>query len=96
MKIHRYLVGIVAGVTMAASAQVGLAAVCSDAPDLLQEIQERGVIRIGWINSKPYQFKNEDGELEGVLVNAGTMLAEELPRRRLASSTTSSCNSVAV
>ena len=78
MKIHRYLVGIVAGATMAASAQVGLAANCSDAPDLLQEIQERGVIRIGWINSKPYQFKNEDGELEGVLVNAGTMLAEEL------------------
>jgi cystine transport system substrate-binding protein len=54
------------------------AANCSTAPDLLEEIQKRGKIRIGWINSKPYQFKNEKGELEGVLVNAGKMLSEEL------------------
>lgn len=65
------------GWTIAAAAP-SVAANCADAPDLLQEIQERGTIRIGWINSKPYQFRNEDGELEGVLVNAANMLADEL------------------
>ncbi len=54
------------------------AANCADAPDMLEEIQKRGTIRIGWINSKPYQFRNENGELEGVLVNAATMLSDEL------------------
>lgn len=54
------------------------AANCSDAPDLLEEIQKSGKIRIGWISSKPYQYLNADGELEGVLVNAANMLTDEL------------------
>ncbi len=54
------------------------AANCSNAPDLLEEILKRGKIRIGWINSKPFQFRNERGELEGAFINAGNMLGEEL------------------
>lgn len=72
---------------LAAAAAIGLAvggpgqakaANCSDAPDLLEDIQKRGSIRIGWINSKPNQFKNEKGELEGVLVNAAKVLTDDL------------------
>lgn len=55
-----------------------LAANCSNAPDLLEEIQKRGTIRIGYVQSKPYQFKNDQGELEGVVVNAAKMLTDEL------------------
>lgn len=54
------------------------AANCSNAPDMLEEILKRGKIRIGWINSKPFQFRNERGELEGAFINAGNMLGEEL------------------
>jgi len=54
------------------------AANCSSAPDMLEEILKRGKIRIGWINSKPFQFRNERGELEGAFINAGNMLGEEL------------------
>ncbi|MBT5072207.1 MAG: transporter substrate-binding domain-containing protein [Kordiimonadaceae bacterium] len=54
------------------------AANCSTAPDMLEEILKRGKIRIGWINSKPFQYRNERGELEGAFVNAGNMLGEEL------------------
>ncbi|MBL4602708.1 MAG: transporter substrate-binding domain-containing protein [Emcibacteraceae bacterium] len=54
------------------------AANCSNAPDLLEDILKRGKIRIGWINSKPFQFRNEKGQLEGAFVNAGNMLGEEL------------------
>ena len=54
------------------------AANCSTAPDMLEEILKRGKIRIGWINSKPFQYRNIRGELEGALVNAGNMLGEEL------------------
>ena len=54
------------------------AANCSNAPDTLEDILKRGKIRIGWINSKPFQFRNERGELEGVFINAGNMLGEEL------------------
>ncbi len=55
-----------------------IAASCADAPDLLEEIQKRGTIRIGYVQSKPYQFKNDQGELEGVVVNAAQMLTDEL------------------
>lgn len=55
-----------------------VAANCSTAPDLLEEILKRGKIRIGWINSRPFQYRNEKGELEGAFVNAGNMLGEEL------------------
>ncbi|MEZ5758540.1 MAG: transporter substrate-binding domain-containing protein [Emcibacteraceae bacterium] len=54
------------------------AASCGNAPDLLEEIMKRGKIRIGWINSKPFQYRNEKGELEGAFVNAGNMLGQEL------------------
>jgi polar amino acid transport system substrate-binding protein len=54
------------------------AANCSNAPDMLEEILKRGKIRIGWINSKPFQFRNERGQLEGAFINAGNMLGEEL------------------
>lgn len=54
------------------------AANCSNASDALEDILKRGKIRIGWINSKPFQYRNERGELEGVFVNAGNMLGEEL------------------
>ena len=54
------------------------AANCSAAPDMLEEILKRGKIRIGWINSKPFQYRNMRGELEGAFVNAGNMLGEEL------------------
>ena len=54
------------------------AANCSAAPDLLEEILKRGKIRIGWINSRPFQYRNEKGDLEGAFVNAGNMLGEEL------------------
>lgn len=54
------------------------AANCSTAPDLLEEILKRGKIRIGWINSRPFQYRNEKGKLEGAFVNAGNMLGEEL------------------
>jgi len=57
---------------------VSIAANCSNAPDLLEEILKRGKIRIGWINSKPFQYRNERGELEGAFINAGNMLGEEL------------------
>ena len=55
-----------------------LSANCSIAPDLLEDILKRGKIRIGWINSKPFQYRNEKGQLEGAFVNAGNMLATEL------------------
>ena len=54
------------------------AANCSNAPDMLEEILKRGKIRIGWINSKPFQFRNQRGELEGAFINAGNMLAKDL------------------
>jgi len=54
------------------------AASCGNTPDLLEEILKRGKIRIGWINSKPFQYRNEKGELEGAFVNAGNMLGKEL------------------
>ncbi|MDG1437479.1 MAG: transporter substrate-binding domain-containing protein [Emcibacteraceae bacterium] len=54
------------------------AANCSNATDALEDILKRGKIRIGWINSKPFQYRNERGELEGVFINAGNMLGEEL------------------
>ncbi len=66
---------IISNVFFSASA---MAANCSNAPDLLEEILQRGTIRIGWINSKPFQYRNENGELEGAFVNAGNMLAKEL------------------
>ncbi len=69
---------ILAPLLGAATLTPALAANCAAAPDLLEEIQKRGKIRIGWINSKPYQFRNEKGELEGVLVNAAKLLTEEL------------------
>lgn len=59
-------------------ASTTFAANCSNAPDMLEEILQRGKIRIGWINSKPFQYRNERGELEGAFVNAGNMLGEEL------------------
>lgn len=55
-----------------------MAANCSAAPDLLEEILKRGKIRIGWINSKPFQFRNEKGELEGAFINAGNMLGNDM------------------
>lgn len=55
-----------------------IAANCSAAPDLLEEILKRGKIRIGWINSKPFQFRNERGELEGAFINAGNMLGNDM------------------
>ena len=54
------------------------AASCGNAPDLLEQILKRGKIRIGWINSKPFQYRNEKGELEGAFINAGNMLGKEL------------------
>ena len=54
------------------------AANCSNATDALEDILKRGKIRIGWINSKPFQYRNDRGELEGVFINAGNMLGEEL------------------
>ncbi len=54
-----------------------VAANCSTAPDMLEEILKRGKIRIGWINSKPFQYRNEKGQLEGAFINAGNMLGEE-------------------
>lgn len=74
-RLLAYAAAALLGAVPAGSA---LAASCADAPDLLEEIQKRGSLRIGWINSKPYQFKNEKGELEGVLVNAAKMLTDEL------------------
>lgn len=78
MKIRSTVMAAAAALIGFAATSPALSASCSDAPDLLEEIQKRGTIRIGWINSKPYQFRNEDGELEGVLVNAANMLTDEL------------------
>ena len=77
MTIHPTVVAAVAAMALAVPG-VAVAAPCANAPDLLEEIQKRGSIRIGWMSSKPYQFKNEKGELEGVLVNATKMLTDEL------------------
>ncbi len=54
------------------------AAPCATATDLLEDIQKRGMIRVGFVQSKPYQFKNDDGVLEGVVVNATKFLADDL------------------
>lgn len=70
-------VGMVVALAVASDG-AALAANCSTAPDLLEEIQKRGTIRIGYVQSKPYQFKNDEGELEGVVVNAAKMLTDEL------------------
>ncbi|MCP5381569.1 MAG: transporter substrate-binding domain-containing protein [Kordiimonadaceae bacterium] len=66
---------VILSISFFATAQ---AASCGNAPDLLEEILKRGKIRIGWINSKPFQYRNEKGELEGAFVNAGNMLGKEL------------------
>ncbi len=78
MSRKRTVFGVVAIILSLVFSAPTLAANCSTAPDLLEEIQKRGKIRIGWINSKPFQFRNERGELEGAFVNAGNMLALEL------------------
>lgn len=79
MKLTRLIAaGAAAAMLMAGTVSSAYAASCDGAPDLLEEIQKRGKIRIGWINSKPYQFRNEKGELEGVLVNAANMLTNDL------------------
>lgn len=69
------VLGIVLSLIIAAPA---FAANCNAVPDMLEEILKRGKIRIGWINSKPFQYRNMRGELEGAFVNAGNMLGEEL------------------
>lgn len=76
------LAGVTALAAVAATMSLGSTpahASCADvSTDLLAEINQRGTIRIGYVNSKPYQFKNEEGELEGVIVNAAQKLADEL------------------
>ena len=36
------------------------------------------VFRVGYVQSKPYQFKSDDGVLQGVVVNATKILAGDL------------------
>lgn len=56
----------------------------SDTPDLLDEIKKRGELRVGYVQSKPYQYTNLDtGELEGVVVEAAKMLADEFLKVKL-------------
>ena len=51
---------------------------CGNAPDILEEILDRKEIRVGWISAKPFQYRNENGELKGAFINAGNMLASQL------------------
>ena len=78
MKNRALLLSIIMSVMGCFMAGPALSANCSIAPDLLEDILKRGKIRIGWINSKPFQYRNEKGQLEGAFVNAGNMLATEL------------------
>lgn len=76
--IRTALVATMAAGVASFAAAGAVAAPCGNAPDLLEQIQKRGKIRVGYVNSKPYQFKNDEGVLEGVVVNATKFLADDL------------------
>ncbi len=78
MTLRHSFIALCAVAALGLGAGGAQAANCANAPDMLEEIMKSGKIRIGYVQSKPYQFKNEKGELEGVVVNAAKMLTEEL------------------
>lgn len=78
MNLRSISLSIIISVVISLISVPAMAANCSNAPDLLEEILKRGKIRIGWINSRPFQYRNEKGELVGAFVNAGKMLGDEL------------------
>ena len=46
-----------------------------DTPDLLEQIKHRGELRVGYVNSKPYVYRDlSSGKLQGVVVEAADML----------------------
>lgn len=63
--------------TLAAAAALALAAVAPAAADVLDEIIERGVFRVGMAESPPWQAPNPDsGDYEGVNVDLAAKVAE--------------------
>ncbi|MEZ7173176.1 ectoine/hydroxyectoine ABC transporter substrate-binding protein EhuB [Sporosarcina sp. OR05] len=49
---------------------VGILAACgndssADGEDLLQSLQDKGVVKVGFANEKPYAFEDDNGELQG-------------------------------
>lgn len=45
---------------------------------LLEELQEKGTVRIGFANEKPYGYENDDGELTGASVDTAKAVFAEL------------------
>lgn len=45
---------------------------------LLAELQEKGVVKIGFANEKPYGYENDDGELTGASVDTAKAVFAEL------------------
>lgn len=45
---------------------------------LLDELREKGVVKVGFANEKPYGYENEDGELTGASVDTAKAVFKEL------------------
>jgi len=79
------LLAAIAVAVVALGTGIAAAAQCTaDTPDLLDQIKQRGELRVGYVNSKPYVYKNlQTGELEGVVVEAAKMLTERYMKVKL-------------
>ncbi|HLR41425.1 MAG TPA: ectoine/hydroxyectoine ABC transporter substrate-binding protein EhuB [Virgibacillus sp.] len=45
---------------------------------LLEELQEKGTVKVGFANEKPYGYENDDGELTGASVDTAKAVFAEL------------------
>lgn len=45
---------------------------------LLDELREKGVVKVGFANEKPYGYRNDDGELTGASVDTAKAVFKEL------------------
>src|SRR5699024_1174842 len=45
---------------------------------LLEELQEKGTVKIGFANEEPYGYQNEDGEITGASVDTAKAVFKEL------------------
>src|SRR5699024_2464250 len=44
----------------------------------LEELQEKGVIKVSFADEKPYGYKNDDGELTGASIDTAKAVFKEL------------------
>src|SRR5690625_74777 len=45
---------------------------------LLEELQEKGTVKVGFANEKPYGYENDDGELTGASIDTAKAVFKEL------------------